>query len=82
MILSILPSLPKCMRKNIYNGLSNKHWVCHLLRKKQNLTCIIDQHKLERVILSYWSFQNVFALDFRHFQHPKREVILDENYHE
>ena len=22
------------MRKNIYRGLSNKHWVCHSLRKK------------------------------------------------
>ena len=25
-------------KKNIYRGLSNKHWVCHSLRRKQNLT--------------------------------------------
>ena len=36
MILSFLPSFSKCMRKNIYHGLSNKHWVCHSLRKKNN----------------------------------------------
>ena len=32
MTLSILPSFSKCMRKNIYHGLPNKHWVCQELR--------------------------------------------------
>ena len=37
-ILLMLPSFSQCMRKNICRGLPNKHWVCHSLRKKQNLT--------------------------------------------